>query len=281
MSACTKWAARADPTLPALSAGELAFFRFAAGLAFLLLLAFVSGRDLLGADRRGLWWRGLSGGLASTSFFLGLQYTSLTHATLLNYTFVIWGPLFATFALGEQLGWRGGLAVLAALCGVLLVIHPEAGQIRSGDLIALFSGVMAGTAVVQIRRLRQGESSSAIFFYFNLCGLPIALASLPLAKASFVVPAFVQWPALLAIGVTSIAGQLLMTYGYRELTAAQGSLITLSAVLYTALLAFLLFHDPLTPTTLLGGALILASAVGITSGSPPSRFRSGGEKWNA
>jgi len=281
MSACTKWAARSNPDVPSLAAGELAFFRFACGLGFLLLIAFVAGKNLLGDDRRGLCWRGLFGGIASTSFFLGIQYTTLTHATLLNYTFVVWGPLLAVFSLGERLGRRGLLALLIALCGVLLVIRPEGGGLRFGDLIALFSGVMAGAAIVQIRRLRQGESSWAIFFYFNLCGLPIALASLPFAKERFVLPVWQQLPVLLAIGATSISGQLLMTYGLRELTAAQGSLITLTATLYTALLGFLIFNDPLTPATLLGGALILAGATSIASGFPRSRLFRGGEKWNS
>ncbi|HZP83473.1 MAG TPA: DMT family transporter [Chthonomonadaceae bacterium] len=260
MGASAKWATRMAHGLPTIPAPELAVFRYACGLALLGALRWSRGVDLLGSDRRGLLWRGVYGGLASTCFFYGLELTSLTNATLLNYTFVIWALLMAVFALGERLGTRGVFAVCAALVGVAQVTRPEVGHIRVGDLIALFSGVMAGAAVVQIRRLRQGESAYAVFFYFNLIGVPISLATAPFSPTPFVVPALAQVPLLLVIGLTSFGGQLLMTYGYRELTAAQGSLITLTTVLYAAVLAWLFFHDPLTPQTLFGGLLILVSA---------------------
>lgn len=271
MSALTKAATSASGkhTLPTLPGAELAFFRYVCGLAALFGLAVLRRVDLLGTDRKGLLWRGFYGGIASTLFFLGIQYTSLTNATLLNYSFVIWGPLMAIFALNEPLGRRGALAVSVALVGVLLVTRPEVGHVRPGDSIALLSGILAGAALVQIRRLRRGESSFAIFFYFNLLGLPISWATLEL-MGGFVVPRPSQLPLLLAIGGTSVAAQLLMTYGYRALTAAQGSLVTLTCVIYAAFLACFFFGEPLPPPTLLGGLLILlgASALCLTPTVP-------------
>src|SRR5262249_50661343 len=158
-------------------------FRYAFGIAFLTLLARSRSVDLFGGDRRGLFWRGISGGVASVCYFLGIQFTTLTHATLLNYTSIIFGPFFAVFALGERMGRRGVATVLCALCGVVLVIRPEAGPVRFGDGIALLSGIVAGSAIVQIRRLRQGETAYAIFFYFNLLGIPVALLALRLSGA--------------------------------------------------------------------------------------------------
>lgn len=263
MGAATKAATRAGGGQPSLSAGEIAFFRYLFGLLFLLALRGAARTDLLGGDRGGLLWRGVFGGLASVLFFVGIEHTSLTHATLLNYTSVIWGPWLAVFSLGERLGRRGVVAVLVALAGVLLVTRPEFGQVRAGDTIALVSGVLAGAAIVQIRRLRQAESSYAVFFYFNLLGLPISLLALVVSGEPFVLPDPSRWPLILAIGATSVAAQLLMTYGYREMRAAQGSLITLSSVLFSALLAHFLFDEALPLLTIIGGALILLSAVSL------------------
>ena len=260
MGACTKAATQAGEGAAPLPGSELAFFRYLFGLLFLLALRAARGVDLLGADRRGLLWRGVFGGIASVSFFLAIEHTSLTHATLLNYTSVIWGPLLAVYSLGERLHRRGALALLAAIGGVLLVTRPELGQVRAGDAVALLSGIFAGMTVVQIRRLRQGESSYTVFFYFNLVGLPLSVLALLLTRERFLAPAPGQWLLLLAIGATSVSAQLLMTYGYREVTAAQGSLITLTSVVFAALFAHTLFGEALPPTTLLGGALILLAA---------------------
>ncbi len=59
-----------------------------------------------------------------------------------------------------------------------------------------------------------------------------------------------------------------MTFGYREMTAAQGSLLSLTSVVFSALLAHTLFGEALPPTTLLGGALIreVAALALVSSG---------------
>jgi drug/metabolite transporter (DMT)-like permease len=232
-------------TATALSGSQIALFRYLFGLAFLFCLRATRGVDLLGSDRRGLLWRGVFGGLASVCFFVGIDRTTLTHATLLNYTSVVWATLLAVFSLGERLAVRGVASVAVALAGVVLVTRPEFGHVHGGDAIALLSGILAGAAIVQIRRLRRGESAYAVFFYFNLLGLPMSL--------------------LLAVGATSVAAQLLMTYGYREVTAAEGSLLTLTSALFTPLLAFAWFGEALPAPTLLGGALILAGAVTLAT----------------
>lgn len=270
MGVSAKWAARSIPNLPTLPGAEIAFFRYLSGVIALLILSSMTGKELLGNDRPGLFWRGLSGGLASTCFFLGIQYTSLTHATLLNNTFIIWASLFAVFWLGEKLGWLGSFAVIGASIGVALVTNPQGGEIRIGDWISLFSGIMAGMAVVQIRRLRQTENSFSIFFYFNMVGLPISLLAMLLSHSKFILPAFSQVPILLLVGVSSVCSQLLMTYGYKEMRAAQGSLIMLTTVLSSALLSHWIFHDPISFYTICGGILIIISAAVLSLRSTKS-----------
>ena len=52
--------------------------------------------------------------------------------------------------------------------------------------------------------------------------------------------------------------------------AAQGSLISLTSVLFSALLSHLLFNDPFTLHTLFGGLLILSGAVTLSLRKLPS-----------
>jgi drug/metabolite transporter (DMT)-like permease len=263
MGASTKALTRAVGQAPTLPGAEVACFRYLCGIAAMLAIARFRGANLLGNDRQGLLWRGIYGGFASTLFFLGIQYTSLTNATVLNCTYVVWAPVMAVSMLAEPLRRRGAAAVLSALLGVTLVTRPEFGHIRIGDLIALVSGVMAALAVVQIRRLRRAESSFAIFFYFNLLGVPISLATLLFSHASPVMPALSQLPILLMMGATSVGAQLLMTYGYRALTATEGSLMALTTTVYAALFGVFLFHEHLQSTTLVGACLILFAASAI------------------
>ena len=274
MGIATKWASMPFPHAHQLPASEIAVVRYMAGVIFLGLLHQFTGADLLGKRRWGLLWRGISGGVASTAFFIGIQTTSLTHATLLNNTTIIWGSLFAAFMLGEKLRAPALGAIALALIGVVRITNPGAAEVQPGDLVSLFSGVMAGLAIVQVRKLRRTESSQAIFFYLNIVGLPIAIASFWLMHSHPIIPSPVQALALLFVGITAVSAQLLMTYGYKAIPAAQGSLITLTAILMTAIMSHWLFHECLGWNTLIGGLCVVAGAVTLSIWPPTAQIRS-------
>lgn len=264
MGVLAKLASRHTAGAAPIPGSEIALMRYAAGVVSLLVIARITPVNLLGFDRPGLILRGIAGGLAATAFFVGIQTTSLTHATLLNSTNVVWASLIAVFALRERLKLISWTSIAAALVGVALVTCPDLGHVQFGDAISLVSGVLAGLAIVQIRKLRRTESSFAIFFYFNLIGFPVALATICLTHTAMVIPSAIQCLVLIGVGITSVGGQLLMTYGYKELPAAQGSLIILTSVLLSALLSHLLFQDSFTAATIAGGILVLAGAVALS-----------------
>jgi drug/metabolite transporter (DMT)-like permease len=158
---------------------------------------------------------------------------------------------------------KGAVAVAIAILGVVLVTDPNlllapgAQRGNIGDLLSLVSGVLAGFAVVVIRQLRQSENSYSIFFYFNLVGLPVALLVMAVTHTPFLVPTLAQSLWLLLMGVASVGAQLLMTYGFRDLSAAEGSLISLTSILYSALISWAVFQAAITLYTAIGGTLIL------------------------
>jgi drug/metabolite transporter (DMT)-like permease len=273
MAICAKGAARAGGATP-LAGSEIALIRYVTGVIFLVVLSRVAKVNILGVDRRGLCIRGILGGIASLAYVIGIAGTSITHATLLNSTQVVFGPLVAVYALGERLKWISALALVAALTGVTLITHPQyGGSVNFGDAAALLSGIVSGFAVVQIRRLRQGESAYAVFFYFNLLGLPMSLLAGILHPQGWAIPTAAQWPLLMGMAASSIAGHILMSYAWRELTAAQGSPISLTSVVFSALFAYLIFGESVKAVTLVGGALILASALVMPLTRPQTKIQ--------
>ncbi len=260
MSAITKAATSSQYMLHPLPGGVLAFYRYAGSLIVLLGMRQVLGVPLLGNDRVGLVWRGVSGGIAATLFFVSLQQTSLTHSVLLNYTSLIWGPLFAMFALRERLSSRYLFILPIGLVGVVIVTHPEMSGVHIGDGIALISGIVSGSAIVQIRRLRRTEAASSIFFYFNLLGMPISFLVLTLSHTPLTLPTLAQLPFVAGVVFSSVLGQMLMTYSFRELSTAEGGLLSMTTNLYSPLIAIVFFQDHLHTSTLIGGALILFSS---------------------
>lgn len=250
----------AGRTLPAF---EVSLFRFVFGMVVMLPLLARRDIDLLGRDRRGLAIRGIYGGFAVCLYFLSLQHTTLTHAVLLNYTSLIFAPVFAMFVLREPISARAIMAITVAVGGILLITRPEVGALRIGDLYGLLSGMLAGAAITEVRRLRQSESAWSIFFYLSLVGVPIGLIGCLFEHPVW--PAYNGWLLLLGMAVSSVIAQMLMTYGYKYVRTTEGTLMTLSQIVYNAAAGALLFGEPLTATTLTGGALVLGAALWLSA----------------
>jgi drug/metabolite transporter (DMT)-like permease len=246
-------------------ASEVVLARFGFGLVALLPLHGRHGINLLGKDRKRLLIRGIWGGFAVYFYFLSIQQTTLAHAQLLNYGSIIFAPLFAWIFLRERVGTQTGAAILLALLGICLITmqHGVGGMLNLGDLFGLLSGILAGASITEIRRLRQSESAWSVFFYLCLIGLPIALAACILQPPVWPTPA--GWSVLTAMGLASIGAQILLTFGYKYLRAAEGTLISMTQLLYNSVAGALLFAEVLTGWTVVGAALILGAALRMTA----------------
>jgi drug/metabolite transporter (DMT)-like permease len=257
MTVCTK---ALGQTLPA---SQVTLFRFVFGALVMLPLLWNPRAQLIGHDRWSLVWRGVSGGLAVYLFFMSIHHTSLTHAVLLNYTSIIFAPLCSALTLREHLNGRAIAAILAAICGIVCITRPEFGSLRIGDLYGLLSGMMAGTAITTIRKLRRTETAWSIFFYFSMIGIPISLLfGLSQPMTWRLSPA--AWGLLLGMACSSVVAQILLTYSYKYVRTSEGVLMSLSQIVYTALAGAILFGEALTFGTLIGGALVLGSAIWLT-----------------
>lgn len=252
-------------------AAEVTFARHLFGAVAMLPLLAVPRARLLGHDRVGLLWRGLSGGVAVYLYFVALHHTTLTHAVLLNLSSVVFGPIFSAILLKERINRRTAIAITVASVGIVLITRPEAHGSVMGDLYALASGILAGSAITAVRRLRQNETAASVFFYFSIIGMPIAVLGFGTQRPIWPQPAGLWLLALIC--VSSLFAQLLMTYGYRFIRTAEGVVVTLSQVVFTAVMGVLLLHEPLCGATLLGGALILGSALWLSFTARPAPAR--------
>jgi drug/metabolite transporter (DMT)-like permease len=189
----------------------------------------------------------------------------------LNYTYPVWANLFSV-ALGERPKQRFWVWLGLALAGVYLVIDPTVGSIGTGELAGLTSGVFAGAAVLCIKRLRQTDGELVIVASFSIIGLLVAL---PLALwSSTSREVWIQSPTiavLLCVGVLSFLGHVYFTRGYKHTSIQLGTVLSLLVPVIAAVSGWLFLDEPLTPTFLAGGAMILVAcaALGLSERATP------------
>ena len=259
MAVAAKLAARS------LGGREVAFIRFGFMLLPLVIVPGL-GRRALTYDRLDLLiYRGVFGGIAVLLYFLAIAHVPVGTATLLNYSSPIFSVVFASLFLGERVRSWVILPAGVAFLGVALVT----GGLGGGGLFAhfgrweatgLLSAVLAGAAVAAIRAARRTEGSWAIYGSFTLFGL---VTTAPLGILHWRTPDAFEWLLLAAVGVTSIAAQLLMTYAYRWVTNVQAGAMAQLTVLIAIAIGALFLGDTFGWNQALGSLLTLAGILGV------------------
>ncbi|MGD0541624.1 MAG: DMT family transporter [Tepidisphaeraceae bacterium] len=248
------------PILPDLPAAWINVARFA--------IAAVALSPFIRADTR-IWLTGMElGGWLFAGYATqttALLYTTVNRCAFITAMNVIFVPLIAAL-FGRRIRPVIWAAAVTAFIGCGLLCHDGSGP-NIGDFWTLLTAI---TWAVYILRL---ESKAADF-----PPLPLAIAQIvPVALLSGVWMSVhrqplvhFHWPALLFLGLAATATTTcLQAIGQRVVPAPQAAVIFTLEPVFTAVLAYLILHQRLTPTGGLGAALIVLAA--LATQLPPSR----------
>jgi drug/metabolite transporter (DMT)-like permease len=218
------------------------------------------GEGFAPVDRKKLMLRGILGALSISCFFFGIKHTSLTKATLLTYTFPLFGTIFTSLCYREHPHRSFWPLFLLAAAGIILIIKPDNGRFIPADLIPLAGGIFAGGAVTVVRRLGMTDKPETVFASFMLCAL---LLSAPWAVTGLHTRPPLGWGWMLGMILTTSVAQVQMSRAYHSLKVSQGSMIQLLTVPFSALFAIVFTGEKNSPAVLAGG-LIVITAIALT-----------------
>ncbi|MEQ1438267.1 DMT family transporter [Fontimonas sp. SYSU GA230001] len=254
MGVCIKFAARSAPN------EVVVFIRCLVSLAILLpWLLRKGGVGIRTARLGGHLWRAGFGILAMYTFFYAIAHLPLAEAILLTYSTPLWIPFIAWAWIGERPAAVAFPAALLGLVGIALIVKPGLHPIdTTAGLVGTASGILAGCAMVSIRRISDTEPPARIVFYFALLGT--AIASVPLLWA-WTVPAPTTLAWLLGAGLLATVGQIHLTRAYGCAPAALISPFTYAAVIISAGLGWLFWDERIDAWSALGALLVAATCV--------------------
>lgn len=246
-----------------MDAGVTVVLRFviALGLVGLMLAA---GFRIKPVHRVGLVWRGIFGGLSVASFFYAIQLCGAGLGTLLNYTYTLWANLFAVLFFGQRPA-KGFWPLLAlAGLGLWLVVDPAHGSVSSvGLAVGVFSGMVAGAAVLTIKTLRKTDDALTINTALSLGGLvvgvPTALFSLQAHPGQGLPPLGAAWAWVAASALFSFYGQHFFNHGFKEVSVPMASLLAQLTPVIACLSGWYFLGESMTPHFLAGSLCIVVA----------------------
>ncbi len=208
-------------------------------------------------------WRLAFGFTGMLTAYYGYGHLPLATNTALGFCMPLFLTILSVPMLGERVGWQRITAVLAGLGGVLLMVQPWAGGADALPLVPV-AVVMAGVvtwalAMISIRRMgEQGESNIAIVLWFGVGSTVLAGA---LCIPVWVTPSWLGLAGLLAIGVVTLAAQLLMTEAYRIGETTLVAPFEYGAIVYATLMGMLIWQEFPNAWNVTGIAIIICAGL--------------------
>ena len=241
---------------------QILFLRNIIALPFTMLIALrMGGTGALLSYRpmahllRGILWIG-----ATILFFTSIMHLGLAEATALIFVAPLFITAISAIFLGEHVGRRRWLAVLAGFVGVLIVIRPGTTTFQLVSLLPVATAFVYALLMISARWVDARESVWTLLFY--LTGSSALLSS-------FIVP-FVWNPIRVedlwlfaSIAIFGTAGMTLMTQAFRLAPAAVVAPIDYTALLWATALGWLIWNEVPDTLTFLGAFVIISSGVFI------------------
>ncbi len=197
--------------------------------------------------------------LCATGFlFLGLSKIGLAEATAV----MVMNPIFITIGgavfLGEAIGLRRIVAILAAFAGAMLIIRPGTETFNPAALLPLIAAICYSAYALITRRVGPREDPWTSLFYTALVG---GILMTLLAPTYWVWPDATTALQMAGIALAGTLGQLLLI---RAFSMAEASLLApygYSGLVFATVIGAFVFAEVPGPLTLFGALVIALSGI--------------------
>jgi drug/metabolite transporter (DMT)-like permease len=207
--------------------------------------------------------------------FYALSITTVSHAALMVGTMPVILAVGAAVWAHERMDRVGWMALAGSTCGAALIAlgggeQAKGGATLAGDLLVVVSLLIALFWILINKKLVESHSPVVVTTYglgigtlMLLVWVPVRYGMPPVAGVSLK-----AWLALAGSGVLCTAATtLLWNWGMTQVPASQAGVLLNMEPLIGSLLGVLVLGERLGPSAWVGGGLILASAVTLTTRS--------------
>ncbi|MGC1907962.1 MAG: EamA family transporter [Candidatus Acidiferrum sp.] len=209
--------------------------------------------------------------------FTGLQWTTVSHASLMVGTLPMIVALSSVILLRERLGRTEWLALLISAAGAAIIAlsHSAAGNSPkpsvAGDLLVLLSLVAAAAMILITKRLMTEYDPLEVTAAMIILGTVLLVIWVELTKPPRFHFSLRSWTAVVAQGLLPTAcAYLFWNWGLARVPASRAGAFLNVEPLVGAILGFAILRESLGAAVVAGGAMIIGSAV-YFSLRPPTR----------
>ena len=242
----------------------IVFHRFLLGMGILVLICLLVPKqreNLRFSNPKLHIGRGLLIGVSTLLGFYALATVELAAATVLFGLAPVFATIISVTFLGQSIGFRRILAIIAGFVGAVVIIDPRF-EMHIGMLSAVGAAFIFGTALAMSRGLAHTDGTFSTLFSSTLMTLIVA--------GIFSLPIF-EWPSggtiCIWLGVLIVTGLLRQFADIQSYKFAEASVLApifYLRLIFIAVGAYLLFNEIPKLNTWIGAAIVIASTIYMT-----------------
>ncbi|WP_122091304.1 DMT family transporter [Halalkalicoccus subterraneus] len=255
------YAQRADLSIPTVLVFRFLFATIVVWgfLAWRDRLTLLHGRALLIALGLGAFGYATQSGL----YFVGLEFMTAGMVAIVLYTYPVFVVILAIALIGERVSRPMLVALCFALGGIVLVTGANpAGASLVGVLVVL-GAALAYAAYITLSRAMLMTIDPMVLTAYVLPAAGTSFVVIGTASGDFTIPqTLFAWTILLCLGVFATAIPVVAFFaGLKQIGASRAGIISTVEPPVTVALGAVLFAEPVTMTTVIGGILILIGVI--------------------
>jgi drug/metabolite transporter (DMT)-like permease len=245
---------------------EVMFLRSLIGLGIILTIILLTDRNwtVLKTQRLGLHVvRNLAHFVGQFGWLFGVALIPLAEVFAIEFTAPLWVAVFAPFFLGERLNKVRVAAILLGFIGILVVARPGYVEISPGMIAVVIGAMGFAGSMIMTKKLTATERPIAILFYMSFIQTPISFA---VAGGDISLPTGMGWFWLIMISVCGLTAHYSMAKAFSYGEATLVVTMDFFRLPLIAVVAALVYAEPITIWVVIGGGLILlANYVNVKS----------------
>lgn len=239
---------------------QIAFFRSLFGLAVVLPFVVRTGWRGMATARPGIHGaRAFFGVSAMLCSFYALAHLPLATAVAIMFAKPLFMIVLAVLFLGETVRWRRWSATAVGMAGVLVMLRPGGGEMFAA-LMALAAALFAAMAFATVKRMTATERPMVVLFWFSVLA---TVGTLPPALFVWRLPSGTAFALLLAVGALGSLAQYFLVRAFTVGEATAVVPVDYLTLLFSGLIGYLFFAEVPDRTTVIGGAIVVASTLYI------------------
>ncbi|MFN3410602.1 MAG: DMT family transporter [Exilispira sp.] len=217
----------------------ISLFRFIIGLILGYFFLKFNKIPIKINDRKSWILRGIFGATGMITMYAGISLTSSGRATMLSNTYPVFVAFFGLLFFKEKISKISILSLILCLTGAVFIFWDNSNYSKFGDFISLLSGISGGMAINYLRKGVKLDNPAIIYLSTCIFGLIL----IPFTLNEWKNINFKNSLYLISIAIVAFIAQVMMTAGYKYVTATKGSIISYSGIPLTLILSHFIIDE--------------------------------------